>query len=893
MEKPPSGTASPTATTPPGTPPMDKMEKPPSGTASPAATTPPRTPRSKAHSAFVVPNETPRRARDPAPAGVEQTQLREDIATAMTQEFVYCTSEVFIEHYLPKVGDDLKDKVITSLKGHPAHLKKSTPTGSKLVFTEFQEKPSTTGRSEAVAYRHISLIGEAIKTVVNKQARSIASKKSELAGPLPSRLHVYDCPNRWLSSPVAGCNFKIDACILDGVDHSDGNGDKLESHRVFVPFEFKLSTNESEVKQNRRQLLAACNQIMNGDPRRDFMYGITIEDDRVSLWYFSRNHSAKASSFSLIKHPERFIGVMISLLSASNENLGFNPNIVLYPKKYHDPGYIYRFPGDSAGSSRFFKTTSIVEECRSKRLSGRTTRVWKAVEVANFEGAELVPKVTPKEVIIKDVWIDASADTEKEIQEKVFDSIDKFVEDPEPWRNHPCLAQLKPSHFDAFETLVENKKYRERFLQIREGFQGPRSKSVGEKAWTSTSIFVPARAEPVTVSPTKTQRNQSKYQSTEQSRTKRVEQGPVQFKARAVIHTEFAPKRRCFFMFDDVCTRVSHVPVLGDAVDIIHQASIVLILMFCAGWIHRDISTGNLLAIAENGEGWVLKLADLEYAKAFPPTTQRARGNWKTVRNILFMATELQTDVSQYVKPPQPFSDLAALYTSGDYRTNAVSQEMEDIVHNLQHDLESLWWIGFYLGAIRTGRQASIDWCKDSHIFQDHLDKEPASHRHRLMINSDKKFPQTLLKSFHPDLEEFMDSWSTLQRILHRFYSIRSPAEVTDKSTYAHICGFFIDIFASLERFRDKWGPIPITSGGGESKKRAREDDEVFDDKGVPSGVDQPEDSDAGHSLKRPRVATSTQLQDDEEGGELRDVLKKPSPSRGEPSSTKSRRSGK
>lgn len=34
------------------------------------------------------------------------------------------------------------------------------------------------------------------------------------------------------------------------------------------------------------------------------------------------------------------------------------------------------------------------------------------------------------------------------------------------------------------------------------------------------------------------------------------------------------------------------------------------------GWVHRDISIGNIL-VARSDDGAVVKLADLEYAKAF------------------------------------------------------------------------------------------------------------------------------------------------------------------------------------------------------------------------------------------------------------------------------------
>ncbi|KAF6754776.1 hypothetical protein DFP72DRAFT_1009369 [Ephemerocybe angulata] len=830
-------------------------------------------------------SDSPRRHRDPAPAGMKRSEeLGEEIAAAMTEEFVYCKSQTFIDHYLPEIDDVLVDKVITYLEGD--HLEAA---GSELVFTEFQEKPSTTARSEAEAYRHISRIGEAIRTEVNKEARSIASKKSELGGPLPSRLRVHDCPNRWLGSEMAGCDFKIDACILEVVDYSDGNGDKLESHRIVVPFEFKLSTKKKDVKKNRRQLLAACNQIMNGDVRRDFMYGVSGQTcscatTRVSLWYFSRNQSAKASSFSLIKHPKQFIRVMVSLLSASDEDLGINPNIVLYPKKHPDPAFIFGFPCGTAGIRRFFKTTSIVEECRSKRLSGRETRVWKAVEVANFEGKALADNLTPKEIIIKDVWIDGPADTEKQIQDKVFKNIDDFVDDPQPWRDHPCLAKFPPSRLDDLETLITNKKYQERFLRIRGHFEGPLSKSVAKDAWASPSIFTQARVEAVSMSPLKTQRNRSEYEPTPASQVAPVPKSALQFKMSGEIHTEFAPKKRCFFYFDEVCTRVSHVPTFGDAVDILRQASAVLILMFCAGWIHRDISTGNVLAMKESDGKWLLKLADLEYAKEFPSPGQKARADWKT-GTPYFMATELQR--GRYL---QPQKTLELIEPDSETRVEA-AQVDDDVVHNLQHDLESLWWIGFYIGAVKVGHQASALWCSKAYIFQPVIEENPDAPRHRIMLQG---FPQELNAALHPDLTEFMGPWKKLRNNLLAHYQKRSPDKVTDKGTYAQIAWHFLNFFYFLENSRNKWGPIQIVEppGSDEPKKRGREEDGGGQAKGVKRGSNQQEDTDAGPSAKRPRVATPTPLQVNEEGGDLFGILKA-RPTRGGPSSTKSRRSGK
>ncbi len=43
---------------------------------------------------------------------------------------------------------------------------------------------------------------------------------------------------------------------------------------------------------------------------------------------------------------------------------------------------------------------------------------------------------------------------------------------------------------------------------------------------------------------------------------------------------------------------------------------LALQLMFCAGWVHRDISSGNIMAHGDPN-AWQAKLGDLEYAKKY------------------------------------------------------------------------------------------------------------------------------------------------------------------------------------------------------------------------------------------------------------------------------------
>ncbi|KAF5334195.1 hypothetical protein D9611_014507 [Ephemerocybe angulata] len=825
------------------------------------------------------------------------------IADAMAQDLRHCEAQDFITHYLPTPKEGLVDKVLDSLLAggvkEPSRTNYTTerssncpPIQSPYTFGDLSENSSGAFISKVSEshFERIVGVGERIREVLVQEANLSKSGLSEplesaSCNPHPSQARLHSTPDRRFSFGTAVGDFKVNAFLLEGVLCPHDSGSKLPTHRILVPqFEIARKATKADVRQNRDKLFAAVNSIMNGDARRDFVYGITNEDDRVSLWYFSRTHSVKSSSFSFVKDPDQLVRVLVSLLSASEEDLGLNPNIALYPKKNAHPGFIYRFPGDSASSSRFFKTTGVVQEASSETLSCGTTRVWKAIEVANFEGKALADNLTPKEIIIKDVWIDGPADTEKQIQDKVFKSIDDFVGGPQPWRDHPCLAKFPPSRLDDLETLITNKKYQERFLRIRGRFEGPLSKSVAKDTWASPSIFTQAPVEAVSMSPLKTQRNRSKYQSTSASQVAPVPKSALQFKMSGEIHTEFAPKKRCFFYFDEVCTRVSHVPTFGDAVDILRQASAVLILMFCAGWIHRDISTGNVLAMKESDGKWLLKLADLEYAKEFPSPGQKARGDWKT-GTPYFMATELQR--GRYL---QPQKTLELIEPDSETQTGAAAQ-LHDVVHNLQHDLESLWWIGFYIGAVKIGHQASELWCRKNAVFQPVIEKNPDAPRHQIMLEG---FPEELDAALHPGLTEFMAHWKTLRNNMVVLYQQRSADKVTDKGTYAVIAWHFLKYLGFLEKSRNKWGPIQLVElpGSDESKKRGREEDGAGQAKGVKRGSNQQEDTDDGPSVKRPRVATPTPLQANEEGGDLFRIPKA-RPTRGGPSSTKSRRSGK
>lgn len=65
--------------------------------------------------------------------------------------------------------------------------------------------------------------------------------------------------------------------------------------------------------------------------------------------------------------------------------------------------------------------------------------------------------------------------------------------------------------------------------------------------------------------------------------------------------------------------------------------------MFCAGWVHRDVSTGNVLARRLNGL-WHVQLADFEYAKRYSYVASQLLSDPKIVSFISTSRTFLMID---------------------------------------------------------------------------------------------------------------------------------------------------------------------------------------------------------------------------------------------------------
>ncbi|PPR06508.1 hypothetical protein CVT24_002636 [Panaeolus cyanescens] len=586
-------------------------------------------------------------------------------------EFLGCTVDEFERYYLPfKPSKNEMDICIEALK-NAKHFDDERERFSHFLPREGNNKTNI-----------LPLVG--MIAVLRKQT---------LPGRTPNQFSFESRPDTALKSDIPGVNHRIDAFLRDLSERSLSEKD-IHLAEIAVPMEFKLGCADTDICQNRRKLLSAAQSIMRDDVRRTWLYGLTIEDDRASMWYFSRSHCVKASSFNVEKEPKRFISVLISLAFATREQLGYDPNVI----RHCDGSYVYRLQQTGEGKGfLYFKTITPLFKPQSLRLTGRRTRVWNVEQVAPEEGNGWSRVPGTCVTALKDVWLDSDAMSEAEIQRKLSDDIRLFAKE---WRTDPRLALDPPPQNEARQqrhsqvldhlgTYLAGDKFKDLFLNIIHDYPGVTLKEVAGGAWDRPNIFAdPSEEVRYNASP-----NISLRRHTNSSAPLTQ---PIRHEPSAPLR-KFASKRRYFFVHVDVCTPIDKLPTMGDVVDVLKQTVVALWLMFLAGWVHRDVSTGNILAL-HSSQGWIGKLADLEFAKRFPTTTPESPD--LEIGTVYFMPVEIAMQMHFNAQESVHPSAINTIIFGDNYdecppSTSSPSRSL--IQYNPQHDLESVWWVLLYL----------------------------------------------------------------------------------------------------------------------------------------------------------------------------------------------------
>ncbi|KAJ3558621.1 hypothetical protein NP233_g11472 [Leucocoprinus birnbaumii] len=446
--------------------------------------------------------------------------------------------------------------------------------------------------------------------------------------------------------------------------------------------------------ENREQLVGAANQIMNDDPRRMWMYGITIEAEKMAVWYFSRSHSVKCTSFDFSANVDLFIAIMLSLLFSTDKEMGYDPTVhrVIFSNEIC---YVYEV--GPKGSQTYWRTITPIHNPRLLCITGKKTRVWRAVQVSGLEGKQLQELYPGNEVALKDVWLDEGALTEKKIQQEIFKMLDNVSPENYAWARETVRNRIR----DA----IVNKTYTRYFMEIVTDYQGEvaRAPSLLSEADSSILGFVSTKRKASGDDNIVGGSTQYSYPSMHTG----VRLGSEGIPNRAP--RQHLPKQQYRVVYKHIGTALHECQDLPATFSGLLDVYFALILLFLSGWVHRDISTGNILILKDPRSGRLVgKLSDLEYAK--------------DVRNQTATPSSLKTKYIPVETPSSPTQVLPQdlLKTNSETQTHSSSPNLPrnqvsrrhgprrsllSPTHRFHHDIESLWWIIVWILMVRVDHE--------------------------------------------------------------------------------------------------------------------------------------------------------------------------------------------
>ncbi|CCM06760.1 uncharacterized protein FIBRA_09058 [Fibroporia radiculosa] len=157
---------------------------------------------------------------------------------------------------------------------------------------------------------------------------------------------------------------------------------------------------------------------------------------------------------------------------------------------------------------------------------------------------------------------------------------------------------------------------------------------------------------------------------------------------------QYHPKAHYRIVFEEVCDVLHQETSLIPIFSYLSQTALVLQFLHEAGWVHRDLSTGNILIL--NGK---VKLADFEYAKRLDDQADAHEIRTGTADFI-----SVEVDRQQYFFAFTSYIDSDELATSmeaedDESQTSQQKLSRSDVIfrYNPMHDFESLWWISVHV----------------------------------------------------------------------------------------------------------------------------------------------------------------------------------------------------
>ncbi|KAI0700876.1 hypothetical protein BC835DRAFT_1411725 [Cytidiella melzeri] len=478
---------------------------------------------------------------------------------------------------------------------------------------------------------------------------------------------------------------------------------------VATPAEFKLRDTRDDLQDDVQKICWNMHQVMQEDPRRRFVFAFTIENTQMRAWMANRSDVVVSEPFNFIQASqlsprhrhvsltrrfqdhEKFIHFFLSQTYAKEHELGIDTTMTMVAAEgttiptYDITMRVVNTVGEGEKKQetveeRVFQTEYLINGDGAKSLRGRGTRIWKVHRVTSDE------EDADRSGVLKDVWLDEDRQGEGDILEDIRDQSDISELAKQVLKRRLLTPIAKGDVFidgvcDGTRTLITRgatiPEDANKFpLHIPVTHQPSHARTtVSTIPSGSTNIFLPA--------PTHKVQRIVKYFS----------------------------KRHYRIVFKEECKPLSEVKSLLDVFSTLYDITIALRVIHTSGpgWVHRDISAGNILILKESDSNDA-KLSDVEYAKRLDAAGKHeirtGTANFMSVEvdaeTYLFRSAPDDSEDSE----PETLEEALAVSHQLSQRalTQADDQHAQSILHakpsefryNPIHDLESIWWIAVY-----------------------------------------------------------------------------------------------------------------------------------------------------------------------------------------------------
>ncbi|CAE6537157.1 unnamed protein product [Rhizoctonia solani] len=169
---------------------------------------------------------------------------------------------------------------------------------------------------------------------------------------------------------------------------------------IVQSMEFKKRRDKSAKIDDYAKATWSMHHVMRNDARRRFVFGLTCENTTARLWYNDRCDIVASEEFDINKDWKILVHIFLSMLQATPDRLGYDPDMELRPSlsPTAEPEYDITIHNKDTGKTTIYRTREMISDAGTNSPVGSGTRVWSVNELE--EGAK-----SADTYVLKDTWI--------------------------------------------------------------------------------------------------------------------------------------------------------------------------------------------------------------------------------------------------------------------------------------------------------------------------------------------------------------------------------------------------------------------------------------------------------------------------------------------------------